>query len=106
MSLALFIALRHRGEYIIYAYAQGMANFRGLSTHGRSSTQLIGIPCACAIGVVGEDSLCSHFLADHTTLSITVEQCVDIISQGLENCSEEIYCHGKALNQIFRDIWN
>ena len=25
--------------------------------------------------VVGEDSLCSHFLADHTTLSITAEVC-------------------------------
>ena len=41
--------------------------------------------------IVGEDSLCSHFLADHTTISITTEVCVNI----LVNCSEEIYSYGK-----------
>jgi len=76
-----------------------LALLRLLSLHTYSDNKCPVPNCSY---VVGEDSLCSHFLADHTTLSITAEQCVDI----LENCSEEIYSHGKALNQIFRDIWN
>ena len=71
-----------------------------LPTVGRAHSHAV-VLCNCSY-VVGEDSLCSHFLADHTTLSITAEQCVYF----LENCSEEIYSYGKTLNQIFRNIWN
>ena len=83
----------------VFGTSCSLALLRLLSLHTLSDNKC---PVPNCSHVVGEDSLCSHFLADHTTLSITVEQCVDI----LENCSEEIYCHGKALNQIFRDIWN
>ena len=76
-----------------------LALLRLLSLHTLSDNRCPVPNCSY---VVGEDSLCSHFLADHTTLSITAEQCVNF----LEDCSEEIYSHGKALNQIFRDIWN
>ena len=76
-----------------------LALLRLLSLHSHSDNKC---PVPNCSHVVGDDSLCSHFLADHTTLSITAEQCVDF----LEKCSEEIYSHGKTLNQIFRDIWN
>ena len=76
-----------------------LALLRLLSLHTYSDNKCPVPNCSY---VVGEDSLCSHFLADHTTLSITAEQCVYF----LENCSEEIYSYGKTLNQIFRNIWN
>ena len=76
-----------------------LALLKLLSLHTHSDNKCPVPNCSY---LVGEDSLSSHFLADHTTLSITAEQCVDI----LENCSEEIYSHCKALNHIFRDIWN
>ena len=76
-----------------------LALLRLLSLHTYSDNKCPVPNCSY---VVDEDSLCSHFLADHTTLSITAEQCVYF----LENCSEEIYSYGKTLNQIFRNIWN
>ena len=76
-----------------------LALLRLLSLHTYSDNKCPVPNCSY---VVGEDSLCSHFLADHTTFSITAEQCVYF----LENCSEEIYSYGKTLNQIFRNIWN
>ena len=89
-----------------------LALLRLLSLHTHSDNKSPVPNCSY---VVGEDSLCSHFLADHTTLSITAEQCVDLLENCseeiysydlLENCSEEIYSYGKTLNQIFRNIWN
>ena len=44
-----------------------------------------------------KDTVCSHFLLEHTTLDISIEQC--IIGDALNNCSIEIYDYGKSLNQ-------
>ena len=47
---------------------------------------------------VNSESISAHFLAEHTSLDITIKHCVDC----LINCSDDILTYGKGFNQIFK----
>ena len=52
--------------------------------------------------IVSTESPCVHFLAEHTTLQITVDQCIN----ALTTCSDDVFTYGHALYETFRDVWS
>ena len=74
-----------------------LALLRLLSLHVFSDNQCPVKNCSLT---VDKASISAHFIAEHSTLDITIEQCVD----ALLNCSDEIFTYGNILNQTFRTM--
>ena len=49
---------------------------------------------------MGTESPCVHFLAVHTNLSVSVDDCVNACI----NCTEDIFVYGLSLYSIFKNI--
>ena len=59
-------------------------------------------PIADCTYEVGSEPLCVHFLAAHTNLSITGEDCVN----ACVNCTDDICVYSQSLHHVFKNIWN
>ena len=77
-----------------------LAVLRLLSLHPLSDNRC---PVADCTHEVGSEPLCVHFLAAHTNLRITVEDCVSACI----NCTDDIFVYGQTLHRVFKSIiWN
>ena len=77
-----------------------LAILRLLSLHSLSDNRC---PVADCTHEVGSEPLCVHFLAAHTNLRITVEDCVSACI----NCTDNIFVYGQSLHRVFKNIiWN
>ena len=77
-----------------------LAVLRLLSLHPLSDNRC---PVADCTLEVGSEPLCVHFLAAHTNLEITVEDCVSACI----NCTDDIFVYGQTLHHVFKSIiWN
>ncbi len=52
--------------------------------------------------IIHDQSPSAHFLASHTSLSISVDQCVN----ALIDCSDDMFFFGHSLCLIFKTTWN
>ena len=76
------------------------ALLRFLSLHTFSDNKC---PVPSCTQVIGSEPPCIHFLSSHTSLSITVDDCVT----SLINCSEDIFIFGKyIMHSLLKDTWN
>ena len=72
-----------------------LALLRFLSLHTYSDNQC---PFANCVHNIGTESPCAHFLAAHTNLSATVDDCV----HSCINCTEDMFIYGQSLFKIVR----
>ena len=71
------------------------ALLRFLSLHTFSDNKC---PVPSCTQVIGSEPPCIHFLSSHTSLSITVDDCVT----SLINCSEDIFIFGKYMPSLLK----
>ena len=74
----------------IFGTSCTLALLRFLSLHTYSDNQC---PFANCVHNIGTESPCAHFLAAHTNLSATVDDCV----HSCINCTEDMFIYGQSL---------